>query len=151
MARSFVAPDSFFGVAPALEANSERVHGAAGEDPWVAPALSGGVGAARGSTDNQAQIATVVPPSSRQLFITDLGLESEAMRFAILDPLMKFLGLPCDAYYSLLPVCRNCYDWFYCKSDFWWKCMVRKLLLLRFLRRMLPHRKEPSRKIARRF
>ena len=61
MSRSLVAPDSPDGVAPAVEANSERVHGAAGEDPWVAPALSGGVGAAPGSTDNHAQIVTIVP------------------------------------------------------------------------------------------
>ena len=148
MARSLVAPDSYDGVAPAVEANSERVHGAAGEDPWVAPALSGEVGVAVGSTDNQAQIVTVVPPS-RQLLITDLGLESEAMRFAILDPLIKFIGSPREC--CLVCVCRNCYDWFYWKSDLWWKCMVRKLLQRRFLRRMLSHRKEPSRKIARRF
>ena len=61
MARSWVAPDSYDGVAQAVEAISETVHGAAGEDPWVAPALSGGVGAAPGSTDNHAQIVTVVP------------------------------------------------------------------------------------------
>ena len=61
MARSLDAPDSYDGVAQTVEAISETVHGAAGEDPWVVPALSGGVGAAPGSTDNHAQIVTVVP------------------------------------------------------------------------------------------
>ena len=84
MARSLEAPDSYDGVARTVEAISETVHGAAGQDPLVAPAFFGEVGAARGSTDNQAQIQIVVPPS-RQLLITDLGLESEAMRSAILN------------------------------------------------------------------
>ena len=119
------APNSYGGVAPEGEANSERVHGAAGEDPWVAPAFSGGVGAARGSTDNQAQIAYVVPPSSRQLLITDLGLESDAMRFAILCPLLNFIGWPENE--DLVFVCRNCDDWFYFMADLRWKCLVRKL------------------------
>ena len=138
MARSLVAPDSSDGVAQAVEAISETVHGAAGQDPWVAPAFSGEVGAARGSTDNQAQIATVVPPSSRQLFITDLGLESEAMRsatFGILD----FIGWPEKE--DLVYVCRYCNDWLCFKSDLW-TCLVRKLLRCRFSNRKLRARME---------
>ena len=34
MARSFVAPDSFFGVAPVVKANSVTVHGPAGDEGW---------------------------------------------------------------------------------------------------------------------
>ena len=122
MARSLVAPDSYDGVAQAVEAISETVHGAAGQDPWVAPAFSGEVGAARGSTDNQAQIATVVPPS-RQLLITDLGLESKAMRSAT-RYILNYIGWPENE--DLVYVCRNCYDWLRFKSDLWWKNLVLK-------------------------
>ena len=139
MARSLVAPDSSDGVAPAVEANSERVHGAASEDPWVAPALSGGVGAAPGSTDNQAQIVSVVPPSSRQLLITDLGLEPEAMRFAIRGPLLNFIGWP--EYEDLVFVCRNCYDWKESMAELRWRRLVRKLLPWIFKRRIMLERK----------
>ena len=34
MARSFVAPDSFFGVAPVVKANSVTVHAPAGDEGW---------------------------------------------------------------------------------------------------------------------
>ena len=142
MARSLDAPDSYDGVAQTVEAISETVHGAAGQDPLVAPAFYGEVGAARGSTDNQAQIQIVVPPS-RQLLITDLGLESEAMRsatFAILD----FIGWPEKK--KLVCVCHYCYDRLRFKSDLWTR-LARKFIRCRFwnrkiiARRQLDHQK----------
>ena len=75
-------------------------------------------------------LATIVEPAidvppPRQLLITDLGLESEAMRFAILQRLMDFLKL--RPLYNVVWVCRNCYAWLEDFRDIQWRLLGKKL------------------------
>ena len=75
-------------------------------------------------------LATIVEPAidvppPRQLLITDLGLESEAMRFAILQPINEFLGWPARVF--LVFVCRNCYDWYGLFRWIQWRSLGEKL------------------------
>ena len=73
-------------------------------------------------------------PPSRQLLITDLGLESKAMRSAT-RYILNYIGWPENE--DLVYVCRNCYDWLRFKSDLWWKNLVQKYFRCIFVHKKL--------------
>ena len=65
-------------------------------------------------------------PPPRQLLITDFGLESEAMRFVMLQRLLDFLQF--NPLHNMVFVCRNCYAWVYDFRDIQWRLLGKKLL-----------------------
>ena len=59
------------------------------------------------------------------LRLTYLGLESEAMRMAVLQPILNYIGWP--EFERLRFVCRNCYDWLELFRWLQWRALAKKL------------------------
>ena len=82
--------------------------------------------AKRAETSDKSSGSADKPALTVALRLTDLGLESEAMRIAVLEPLINYIGWP--EFDRLRFVCRNCFDWLEFLAWLKWRVLAKKIM-----------------------